>query len=195
MENKEEEKVVIHNPTVNDIKDYPISLHEGGETKLWSILSGETLSFPSYVGEYLLSVYKFLQRVLTQEQYDARIAEEQAKAEGKVYPNIKVVDSQGKEVPPPSTQPGFTTQNSIPNSEPVQPVSNVPPVEDVSSPPVSNASEPEDNNREDSFEGKPYIIAKDGKVHCNLPTCDEKEKGFASVDTYRAHFGVKHSPF
>ena len=72
-------KMVLHNPTTKDIKDYPISEAQieeetgdavinrstgqpvsTGKTYEWNLKAGETLEFPAYVGRYLKGVYDFL---------------------------------------------------------------------------------------------------------------------------------------
>jgi hypothetical protein len=70
----------LHNPTENNILNYPIEEadfdHMGiikrnnqgayirtGNTLTWSLPAGATLEFPEYVADYLLSIYGFLQIV------------------------------------------------------------------------------------------------------------------------------------
>lgn len=72
-------KIILHNPTDKDIVDYRIAeakldgdgnptwetstgTYKGtGVTLEWSLLAGETKSFPAYVADYLKEIYGFLE--------------------------------------------------------------------------------------------------------------------------------------
>ena len=124
--------IVIHNPTDAPIKDYPIQDSDSKEVLLWSILPGETLEFPDHVGKYLLEVYGFLQKVMTQDQYKEGKEEEKKVQEGKVFSQVKIVEAKGEVVLPTNPQPGFTNANMQPKGEEAA----VPPV----APPVGAVS-------------------------------------------------------
>lgn len=83
--------MIVHNPTESPITDYPIQDPQNKEVNLWSIKPGETLDFPDYVGTYLVEVYGFLQRVMTEE--DLRIENENKKkrAENTQFNQVKIV--------------------------------------------------------------------------------------------------------
>lgn len=73
------QKIILHNPSKSDIVDYKIAEAElnsdgdviwdtmtgtykgTGVTLEWTILAGETKSFPKYVAEYLKKIYDFLE--------------------------------------------------------------------------------------------------------------------------------------
>lgn len=73
--------IILFNNSDQNIEGYPIeeaktdaegnakissvtqSWETTGETKVWSIGPRETLSFPKYVGVYLMGIYKFLEEV------------------------------------------------------------------------------------------------------------------------------------
>ena len=84
---------------------------------LWSIGPGETLEFPDYAGSYLLETYGFLQKVLTQDQYNEEQEEKAKVNEGKVYNQVKIVEAKGEIVTPPNPQTGFTNANMQPKGE------------------------------------------------------------------------------
>jgi hypothetical protein len=107
--------MIIHNPTTTDVPEYPIEDPKNGEVNLWSLAAGQTLDFPEHVGKYLLEVYGFLQRVMTQEQVDIEAEEARRKETGQTFSQVKIVKSPEK---------GFTNemvQPPAPTPEQLQP--------------------------------------------------------------------------
>lgn len=120
--------IVLHNPTNSTVKDYPIQNEKTKEVKLWGIAPGQTLEFPDYVGQYLLEVYGFLQKVMTEDQYKEEQAEKAKIEQGKVYTQVKIIPEEkkqevekeaakGVEIEAPKPQPGFTNENMKPKSD------------------------------------------------------------------------------
>lgn|SRR3990167_3939622 len=110
--------VVVHNPTDHSIIDYPIEDPTSKEVFVWSIKPNETLTFPYSVGMYLLEIYGFLQRVVTEEELKAETAEKKKMQEGKHFNPIKVVrspapasDAPAEPVDTPQTPSGFTSES------------------------------------------------------------------------------------
>jgi len=84
--------MIVHNPTNTAVRDFPIQDLESKETRLWSVLPGETLDLPDSVGEYLLQVYAFLQRVVTAEQLKSEERIKKDIAANKQFNPIKIVE-------------------------------------------------------------------------------------------------------
>lgn len=123
--------MIVHNPTDTPVRDYPIQDPKTGEVYLWSILPGETLDFPDYAGSYLVEIYAFLQRVVTKEQLEAERRAEEAKAKGKQFSPIKVVDNpQGGLTNSMAQEPAPTPEEKLPQNNPaaVPPTPPTPPV-------------------------------------------------------------------
>ncbi len=102
--------IVLFNPTESEIRDYPIQNAKTKETKLWSILPGETLEFPKDVGNYLLEVYAFLQRVVTEEELREEEEHKKKISEGKQFSQVKVIKADGPVVPKEEKPAGFTSE-------------------------------------------------------------------------------------
>lgn len=114
--------IVVHNPTEAPVKDYPIQDPQSKEVLLWSILPGETLEFPDHVGKYLLEVYGFLQKVMTEDQYKEEQEAEKQVREGKNYSQVKIVKAEGEVVGlPTEPQAGFTNDVMQPHNAKVEP--------------------------------------------------------------------------
>lgn len=111
--------IVVHNPTDMPVPEYPIEDPVSKKVNLWSIAPGKTLEFPYYVGEYLLEVYGFLQRVITQEELDKEKEEKEKLAKNKHFSQIKVVKkAEGLSVKKPDPSPGLTNDFISKNPEP-----------------------------------------------------------------------------
>ena len=63
------------NPVINVSTGLPVST---GETFEWSLKSGETLEFPSYVADYLVGIYPFLEDLGEKEVVEEEVKEEVA---------------------------------------------------------------------------------------------------------------------
>lgn len=140
--------MILHNPTEAPVKDYPIQDPKTKEVYLWSILAGQTLEFPDYAGEYLLEVYRFLQRVMTKAEREAELALKKKIAKGQQFSRVKIVEAPRKIIDKPKTLPGFTTEavkRNAPtpdqlNPRPVVPAPETPPMRPAPPiPPISPA--------------------------------------------------------
>lgn len=100
----------IHNPTESQVLDYPIEDKVTKEVKLWSIKPGETLKFPDNVGTYLLEVYGFLQRVMTQEEKEKEDAMKVALRTNTQFNQEKIIDAPTRDISRPQAGQGYTTQ-------------------------------------------------------------------------------------
>lgn len=100
--------MIVHNPADVPVLDYPIEEPGTKNVQLWSIKPGETLEFPDHVGAYLIEVYGFLQRVMTEAERKQELAEAEKLRTGKHFTQVKIVESKPKEVEQPETLGGFT---------------------------------------------------------------------------------------
>lgn len=102
--------MIVFNPSQAAVFDYPIENPQTKEVNLWSINPGETIDFPDYVAEYLLQIYGFLQRVVTQEEVDREREEKEKIDKGRKFSQVKIVKAEGVEVVRPPSGVGFTNQ-------------------------------------------------------------------------------------
>ena|SRR3990167_7880483 len=108
--------MILFNPTDHTIKDFPIENTKTGEVFQWTIKPGETLDFPDYAGTYLLEIYGFLQRVVTQEQLDKEAIEKKKVSAGQHFSQVRIVPSEQVKIPEPEVSQkedpleGFTTE-------------------------------------------------------------------------------------
>lgn len=121
--------MIIHNPT--DVrapggeKGYPIEHPKTKEVHEWAIEPGETLDFPDYVGEVLIEVYQFLQRVVTKKDHELELEEKEKVDKGRHFERVKIVDSISSLTPPqkekvekPETLEGFTSEEVFGDKQP-----------------------------------------------------------------------------
>ena len=103
--------MIVHNPADVPVLDYPIEEPGTKNVQLWTIKPGETLEFPDHVGSYLLEVYGFLQRVMTEEERRAELEAEEKKKKGMHFTQVKIVKSKPKDAPEVQSVGGFTNEN------------------------------------------------------------------------------------
>lgn len=112
--------MILHNPTDSPVTDYPIQDPESKDVNLWTIKPGETLEFPNYVGSYLLEVYGFLQRIMTQEEKEAEDQAREKINKNKQFSQVKIIPGVAQPIPveTPLPSPGLTTETATQNPTP-----------------------------------------------------------------------------
>lgn len=160
--------IVVHNPSNAPIKDYPIQDSKGGEVLLWSIFPGETLEFPDYVGNYLLQVYAFLQKVMTEEQYREEQKEKEKIEKGQIFTQVKIVKNEGVKSEESKREEGFTNENMQPHYAPVA----------DKDPELVPAKAPEE------------VKKADGTFTCPQEGCG---KSFERENHLKVHYSLKHT--
>ena len=180
--------MIVHNPTTNNIRDYPIQNPQTKEVKLWSIDSGETLEFPDFVGEYLLQVYGFLQRIVTEEQLKKEQEEKKRVDAGMKFSQVKVVKSTPIDTKPPDKPKGFTNAGvRTPAGQPL-PAATTPPDPNAPPPPPPN---PRPIGGQTRVVPTVEVSGTQG-IACADEKCTER---FETDEAMRAHYGVKHLQF
>ena len=176
--------IILHNPTTNNVRDYPIQDPATKEVKLWSIDSGETLEFPDFVGKYLLEVYGFLQRVVTQEQVEKENEEKKRIDSGMKFSQVKVVTATPINTTPVEKPKGFTNEVvKTPAGTKIQkPKVEKPQDEDVPSRSVAGQTRVVPEVTVEGVQG----------IACADINCKER---FASMEEMKAHYGGKHLEF
>lgn len=199
QEGDERKNMIIHNPTDTDVLDYPIQNPQTGEVALWSIRRGETLDFPVHEGKYLLGIYAFLQRIITQDQLESEKREEQKLNKGQHFDQVKIVGDKGftNENMQPPAPTSLAPQNPVVTPPEQQPSNNpTPPAPEMSgavdgdaaaamhqeipAAQASTAPAPQAPNA-----AKP--AAKPGDPSC--PECNDTFKNKAAM---KIHYASKH---
>jgi len=193
--------MIVHNPTETPVRDYPIQDPKTKEVSLWGIEPGETLDFPDHVGAYLVEVYGFLQRVITQEQLDYEREESAKLAQGKHFEPVKVISPGGVtnamvQTPPPTAEelkpennPSSVTKNPPQAARPQFAPDMVGAVVGDESDKAAGGEIPQAKSTSAPKAHNPVSETPSGKLVC--PECRNSFQNKAALKTHYAHAHLK----
>lgn len=182
--------MIVHNPTDTAVRDYPIQDPKTKEVSLWGIEPGETLDFPDYVGSYLVEVYGFLQRVVTQEQLNVEHEEAKKLAKGKHFETVKII-SQGGVTNSLMQDPAPTKEELQPKNNPAAQPEMVGAVVGDEADKASAGEIPVQQAKPSSTPSTPVVNPPTAHGRLVCPECNNAFQNKAALKTHYAHAHLK----